>query len=183
MSEALFPFSYDGAIFYYSDFDAKKLLIYILEQIRTDKKEIDILKNISYSRPLTDAEISIIKIVMGDEIEDKKMLSELNERIVKSVVDDLIADRRLDGNEYIVRYFDGSEQAVFVSDDRRRRCVKDCFFITVPSVFTWRIEEYNGPQNVKETVEYIRRALIKTVSDDIDWSKRLGNLYGIYRAD
>lgn len=172
------PFCYNGAIFYSRDFDAKKLLVYCLEYDGVKKSLIKKIKRLPSDKPLSKRiRLIIEKVICTD---DAKTLKELEEYITEDLACDLVGNCGLDGLDYMVRRFDSSEKAEFYGEHLSDDDINGCFFITIPSTFPWKITEYTGPKNEEEAAKYVKARIGHLVKDGIDWTKRLGELSGIY---
>ena len=180
MGYSLTPFYFHGAIFRHKDFDAKKVLICCLEDFGVKKSYIKKVKKLPYNKPLSNKVRAIIDTVI--DTEGAKTLNDLSEDINTYLADELVKDGHIDGLDFMVRKFDYEEQAVFANEERLDDDISECFFISIPTAFPWKYSEYDGPKSKQEAAEFIKKQLSYLLRDDIDWTKRLGELSGIYRG-
>ena len=172
------PFYFHGAIFHDKDFDAKKVLVCCLEDYGAKKSQIRKIKRLAYNKKLSKKHRAIIDLVIDSD--DAKTLNDLRDDINSYLTDDLVSEGHLDGLDYMVRKFDFEEQAVFSGDDYFDDDISECFFIAFTTTFPWKYEEYDGPKSKSEAAEFIKKRLGYILRDDIDWTKRLGEISGIY---
>lgn len=172
------PFYFHGAIFRHKDFDARKVLICCLEDYGMKKSYISKIKKLPYNKRFSKKIRAIINTVIDTEGADT--LDDLKEDINIYLTDELVKENHLDGLDFMVRKFDYEEQAVFVSEDCLDDDITECFFISIPTTFPWKYGEYEGPKSKQEAVEFIKKRIGYLLKDDIDWTKRLGELSGIY---
>jgi len=172
------PFFYDGAIFYHRDFDARKVLVYCLEEFGIKKSDVKKIKKLPYNKPLSKKLRAIIETVICTD--GAKTLADLRDDITSFLVNDIVSEGSLDGQDYMVRRFDYEESAVFCGEHFSDDDISSCFFITLLTTYPWKYSEYDDPSSEQEAAELIRKRLSNFVKDDIDWTKRLGELSGIY---
>lgn len=173
------PFCYQGAIIYDSDFDGNKLLRFSLENSGTGKATIDKILKCDDKQIMSDEIKNIIAdICISDDLQT---LAEVKEELAEVLPCDIVSECIMDTMDFYIRSYDSGDSIVFITEKGIDDNIDFCYFITLENPMRWK---YNRPLrklSERKIIKGLKKGTNKFLKDDINWSKRLGVLNGIYR--
>lgn len=172
------PFCYQGAIIYDSDFDGNKLLRLSLKNNGTDKAIIDKILKYDDQQIMSDEIKNIIAdICVSDELQT---LAEVKEELTEVLPRDIVSECIMDTLDFDVRSYDSGDSIVFISENSIDKDIDFCYFITLENPMRWKHNRPARKWNVRKIIKCLKKGTTNFLKDDIEWSKRLGVLSGIY---
>ena len=174
------PFCYYGAVIYDSDFDGKKLLEFLLKNCREEALIIKKIMKYDENKIVDEETKSILEdVCYSDEVQT---IADAVKELENTLPHDVVCECCMDNEDFVVRRFDSGENIVFSTDKRVDDDISFCYFIILREPLAWKNDHPAGRRIEKKIIKTLKKRTSGFLRDNIDWSKRLGVLMGIYRS-